>query len=229
MADQGVSNERKKELEQNDPFQVFVLNAIEYVREHKKMLAGIIGAGVGVILILSFILLGFEKSENKAANLLVQANRKYSELAVEPRKAYEQVKDDFNLLLSEYANTNAGRQAVIDFARICFKAEAYQRAHELFEKAHGQFKGDYAMENFFLSSLGHVCLAEGNIAQAKSYFEKVAQGNSSLLKDEAKFILANLHEREKDDNSSHRYYQDLVNDHKNSIYHGISQSKVIAQ
>ena len=225
MADQGVSNERKKELEQNDPFQVFVLNSIGYAQKHKKMLAGIMGGIIGLVLIVAFVLVGFEKSENAAARLLVQANRQYSELASEPVKAYAEVKDDFDLLVSEYANTNAGRQAVVDFARICFKAKEYKRAHLLFDKAHNQFKGDYAMENFFLASLGHVCLAEGDLEQAKSYFQKVAQGSSALLKDEARFILANLHESEKDISSSNKYYQEVINEHQNSIYHGISQSK----
>jgi len=225
MADQNVSNERKKELEQIDPFQESLLKALAYAGENKKPIFLILGAIVVVGVIFSGIMFSFKKSENTASDLVSKAVAKYSQ-AIDPAKGFETVKGDFETVFSDYSNTSAGKIARVKFAKICFDAGQYDRAFELYKEALDEFKNDSGMKNFLLSSLGHVSQAKNDLDKAKSYFLQIETGNSNLLKDDARFALAGLYEISNDMESSLKMYEKIVNDHENSIYRGIAESKI---
>ena len=77
MADK-ISRERKKELEQLDPFQENLLKVMAYVKEFKKQLILIGGAVVLVALVFSGIMYSFQKAENTAGVLVTEALKKYT-------------------------------------------------------------------------------------------------------------------------------------------------------
>ncbi|MBU1698062.1 MAG: tetratricopeptide repeat protein, partial [Proteobacteria bacterium] len=87
MAEQRVSNERKKELEQIDPFQASLLKAMAYAKEYKKQLILIAGAIVLVAVVFSGIMYNFKKAENTAALLVSQALTQYATIN-DPDKGY---------------------------------------------------------------------------------------------------------------------------------------------
>ncbi|MCG8567491.1 MAG: hypothetical protein MI747_20660 [Desulfobacterales bacterium] len=226
MAEQGVSNERKRELEQNDPFQEFLVKSFEYAKANKKMLGVIAGVLVTVIAIFTTIIQGFAASENKASALYGKALMAYQKEAADPVKAHGLVKDDFKVLLDEYANTSAGRMALVKWGRINLDAGEYDVADQMFAKAYDALKNEAGMKNFILSSQGHVCLAKKDFTGAKAYFQKVVKSDSTLLQDEARFVLATLYEMEKDLAGGLKMYQEILEKNQGSLFSSIAESQV---
>lgn len=226
MANQGVSNERKKELEQLDPFQENLIQAMSFVKKHNKQLLLILGAVVVVILVFSGIMSSFERAENKASELMAKAVDQYNKAADDPVKAYEAVRTDFQTILDEYTNTGAGKMARVKFARICFDAKQYDQAHTLYESAYDLFKNETGMKNFLLSSLGHVSLARKDMEAARKYFQQLESGASDLMKDDALFALAGLYGAENKTGASREMYEKIVNNHETSIYKAVAENSL---
>jgi len=225
MAEQGVSNERRKELEQIDPFQENLLRSLAYVKENKNQFLLVLGAVIVVAVIFSGIMFSFKKSENSASNLVAKAVVTYGK-ANDPVKGFNAVKDDFAVVFADYSNTSAGRMGRVKFAKICFDAGKFDRAFELYKECLEIFENEPGMKNFILSSLGHVSQAKGEFDKAKSYFTQIETGSSDLLRDEARFALATLYEASNDMDSSIKMYEKIVNDHEKSIYRNIAESKI---
>ena len=225
MAEQRVSNERKKELEQIDPFQENLLRTLALLKDNKKQFLLILGAIIVVIIIFSGIMFSFKKSESIASDLVAKAVITYGK-ANDPIKGFDATKDDFEAVFTDYSNTSAGRMGRVKFAKICFDAGEYDRAFELYQEALEIFKNEAGMKNFLLASLGHVSQARNEVDKAKSYFLQIETGPSDLLKDEARFALAGIYEASNDMESSLKMYEKIVNDHENSIYRSIAESKI---
>ena len=225
MADQKVSNERKKELEQLDPFQENLLKAMTYVKEYKKQLILIATAVVLVAVVFSGVMYSFKRAENSAARLVSQALTKYVK-ANDPDKGYLAVKNDFQIIFTDYANTIAGRQALVKFAKICYEASEFDQSYKYYKQSLEVFKNEALMENFLLASLGHVCLARKEFEEAKQYFFQIEQGKTDLLKDEARFTLAMLYESANNTVESKKMYEKIVTEYENSMYKPIAKSKI---
>jgi predicted negative regulator of RcsB-dependent stress response len=226
MSEQKVSNERKKELVQMDPFQENLIKALAYAKEYRKRLLLICCALVSVILIFSGIMYSFKIAELKSSAIIAQALNEYGKLREDPVKGYLEVKDDFNLVSNKYSNTVTGKMAKVRFAKICYDASEYDKAFDLYKKSFDEFKNDESMKNFLLASLGHVSQARNKLDDAKTYFLEIENGQSILLKDEAKFALAMLYETDGDIKTSHEFYRKVVADHDNSIYKSMVESKI---
>lgn len=225
MAEQRVSNERKKELEQIDPFQASLLKVLAYVKENKKQLLWVLGAIIVVGITFSGIMMSFKNSENIASERVAKASLQAAGID-DPKKRFEAVKDDFQAVFADYSNTSAGRMAKVKFAKICFDAGEYDKAFDLYKDALESFKGEAGMKNFLLASLGHVSQAKNDLDKAKFYFLEIETGDSGLLKDEARFALAGLYEAANDKESSLKMYEKIVKEHEDSIFRGIAESKV---
>ncbi|MCG8618675.1 MAG: tetratricopeptide repeat protein, partial [Desulfobacterales bacterium] len=159
MADQGVSNERKRELEQMDPFQEALVKGLNFTASHKKQLGLVIGAVVVVCLIFTAIMYNFKRSEIQASQMVAKATAAYGESMSkdqDPQKGYEAVKEQFDSVLDEYANTSAGRMARVSYAKICFDAKEYDKAYDLYNDALENIGNEAGMENFLLSALGNL-------------------------------------------------------------------------
>ncbi len=225
MADRAVSNERKRELEQLDPFQENLLKAMAFIKEHKRQLIFAISAVALVVVVFSGIMYSFERAENKAAGLVGQALKNYSELN-DPDKGFVEVEEKFKTIFNEYSNTNAGRQARIQFAKICYDAAKYDLSFQYYTQALEIFKHEAQMENLILSSLGNVCIAKKEFEEAKKYFRKIEKGKSELLKDEAMYSLAMLYEIESNASESKKMYEKIISDFESSMYTPIAKSKL---
>ncbi len=224
MAAQRVSNERKKELRQLDPLQRNILKALDFASYYKKQLLYVSGAVVVVAIVFAGVLTSFKRSENSASDRVARAMTVYRNLAEDPNAAYAAVKDDFQTVLTDYGNTDAGRMALVRFAGICMEAGQYDEAEKWFEKAYDEFGGQAGIGNFLLSSLGHIQLAKNNPDAAVPYFMQIETGESDLLKDEARFILAKIYEARQEDSNSRKMYDLIAREHENSIYADLAQS-----
>jgi predicted negative regulator of RcsB-dependent stress response len=224
MADK-ISRDRKKELEQLDPFQENLLKVMAFVKEFKKQLILIGGAVVLVALIFSGIMYSFQNAENKADVLVSDAMEKYAK-ANDPEKGYLETEADFKTIFTEYANTNAGKLAKIQFAKICYEASKFDQSYQFYKEALQLYDKDELIKNFILVSLGHVCIARKEFDEAKDYFLKIEKGKTDLLKDEARFSLAMLDEASGNMVESKKMYEKIMTEHENSMYASIAKGKV---
>lgn len=228
MADQSVSNERKKELEQIDPFQEALLKGAGYAAKNKKQLLLIAGAVLVVCITFSTIMLNLKKSEHTASRMVAAAVEQYIKSMSGDQgslKGYEAVKDQFQAVFDEYPNTSAGKMAKIKFAKICYDAGKYERADELYEEALDIFGNAAGMENFLLAALGNIAQTQNNPEKAKSYYLRIETGESSLLKDEARFALAILYEAAGDHESSLKMYEKIINGDGESMYRAMAEAR----
>ena len=225
MSEQRISNERKKELEQLDPFQENLLKVMTYVKEYKKQLILIASAIALVVVVFSGIMYSFQKSENNAGKLVSQALTKYAK-ADDPDKGYLEIKNDFQIIFTDYTNTTAGKLAKVRFAKICYDASKFDQSYQYYKESLEIFKNEALMENFLLASLGHVSLARKEFEDAKKYFLQIEKGKIDLLKDEARFALAMLDEAADNTAESKKMYEKIVMDYENSMYKPIAKSKI---
>ncbi|THB76653.1 MAG: tetratricopeptide repeat protein [Desulfobacteraceae bacterium] len=228
MSNQRVSNERKRELEQIDPFQENIIKGMAYAKENQKLLLVIFGSIALIAIIFSSIIYSFRAAESNASSLVSQAEKKYS-AATDPVKGYSLVEADFTTIFEEYANTAAGRAALIKFANICFKAGEFEKASTFFKDALDEFDSDPDMKNILLSSLGHTAIAMGNPENAATWFKKVADSKSDLLKDEAQFslgLLAQTNAASAAGSSPDTFFKAVTENYPDSIYQSIAQNKL---
>ena len=223
MADSRVSNVRKKELEQIDPFQENLLKAMVYAKKHKKILLIIISTIICVALLITGVSHRYKKNENKAAFLVSQALSKYTK-ADNLVSGYEQSIQDFEILFAKYPKTKSGKLARIQFAQICYKALKFNQSYEQYTKALELFEDKASLKNFLLSSLGHTSIVLNKLDEAKQYFEQISADNKDLLKDEAQFILAILDQTDKE--NSKKLLSKIVSKYNNSIYKPLAQDKI---
>ncbi|MCG8551261.1 MAG: hypothetical protein MI799_12740 [Desulfobacterales bacterium] len=229
MANQGVSNERKKELAQMDPFQESLHKFVEWATVHKKLLMISTGVLVGTVIVFSAIIFSFKQSEIKASELAANAYETYEQQFSkdrDARKGYDAVKDDFQTLFDEYPNTSAGRMALINFGKICFDAKHYDQAYDLYDKALSTVGDKAGVKNFLLCALGNICELKNDFEQAKSYYLQVDEGSSDLLKDDARFALALIYEKLNDTDAGRRMYEKIAESPGTSMYKDIAQARL---
>ncbi|ACN14207.1 hypothetical protein HRM2_10950 [Desulforapulum autotrophicum HRM2] len=219
-----ISNARKKELGQPDPFLEALQKWANATTRYKKQIALGIGAIVAIAAIFSGTLYSIHRSEDKASEFLAQVLSRYSD--TDPVKGYEAVKADVAEFISSYPNTAASSQARVRFAKIAFDAGKFEEAHDMYLGALNEFKADPAMENLLFGSLGRTCLFLGKKAEAETYFRKIIKTKTTLLKGEALFNLGLLLADRGDTAESQQLFQKIVNEHGDSMYAPMAKARI---
>ncbi len=219
-----ISNVRKRELEQPDPFLETLQGWATASKKFRKQIVWAVCAVVAVVTIFSGTVYSIKRSEEKASGFLAQTLSRYSD--VDPVKGYETVKDDVAEFLESYPNTAAATQARVRFAEIAFKASKFEEAHTMYLAALDDFKGDAAMENLLLASLGRTCQALERHDEAETWFRKISEGKSPLLKGEALFNLGVLLADKGDTAASQKLFKTLVSDHGESFYKPMVEARI---
>ncbi len=224
MARQRVSNERRRELEQMDPFQENVLKTLQYIKDNrKKFILGVCGVVI-VAVVFSSVIYSIKAAENNASRLFVTAVNKYSK-AANSSGGYTSVEADFSELIEKYPNTAAGKMGRVRFAKICYEVSEFDRAYQLYRDALDDFKGDPVMTNLIHTCLGRVSMARGDIDKAASYFTEVAGKKDPLLKDEAVFSLALIEEARGNESGAREFYRRILSDFSDSLYTPIAETE----
>ncbi|MBF0199767.1 MAG: hypothetical protein HQK66_00355 [Desulfamplus sp.] len=185
-----ISKDRKKELEQPDPFLESLYRGIARVKEYKKQLILTAGVFVAIVCIVSVTVFAIRSSDARASVMLAEALAMYDNN--NPVEGYEAVKETFNSMLDEYPNTTSGRMATIRFADICYAAGHYQSAHDHYKEALRHYDGDPVIRDIVLYSLGHTCQALKMNKEAEEYFTRLAGRESSLMRLDGIFQLGML-------------------------------------
>ena len=228
MADQGVSNERRRELEQMDPFQENLVKGLTFASTYKKQLMLGLGALVVVLVLFSTVMYSFKKAETTAASLASRAQKAYDAAYTKDRDAkaaYDAVKGDYQKIFEEYANTAAGRMAQVTFAKICADAKDWDSAYTHYSKALESIDNEAGMKNMLLAALGNMAMMKKDVEKAKSFYLRIEKGASPLMKDEARFALAQIYESENDMAAGLKMYEKILQEDQNSLYTAIAQAK----
>lgn len=219
-----ISNARKKELEQPDPFIEALYKGVALVKECRKQFVWAACAVVAVIIIISGTIYSINSSDGKASILLTQVLESYSKMT--PTEGYDAVQEDLNQLMEKYPNTSAGKMGRVRFAEICYDAGKFDKALILYQGVLADFSHDPIMANLIQVALGHTCQMLEKDDRAADMFKAVVQGKSAFLKDEALFNLGLLAEKAGADDQSRVYFNQILSDHAQSIYVTIAQSRV---
>ncbi|SLM32200.1 conserved hypothetical protein [Desulfamplus magnetovallimortis] len=181
-----ISKDRRKELEQPDPFLESLYRGMDVMKNYKKQLLIASAIVASIICVASVTLYSIHSSDIKASELLASSIESYE--AVEPSEGYDAVSENFMMLLDEYPNTSSGRIGRVIFADICYNAGLYDKAFDLYKTALEDFsKG--TVHDVILLGLGHTCQAQKKSADAEKYFAALAEQESSLMKEDALFHL----------------------------------------
>ena len=220
---------RKELLKEPDEFLTLSAKMLNFIMTHKKQ----VGYGAGFIVALILIISGFRffsnRAENKASALLQESVVKYSTLInakTPPDKAYQDVSEDFKLILEKYGSKQAGKKTRLMYANICYAGGDYEQARELYKKALGDFEETPLIRLEILTSLGYVHGQLNDYAAAAQYFEKVAASSEQIMRDGALFQLGLLYEKLGDPQKSKTAFETIVSDHQNSIYLDLAKEKI---
>lgn len=219
---------RKQLLKEPDEFMTLTGQFIQFSRKYQKQ----INWGVGVLFVLILIGIGGQyiskNNEKKAFALYKNAMVKYNaaEKDTSPTDAYEAVKADFNLILSQYAGKHAGKIARVMFADISYKAGDADTAISLYQKALNDIGSESAFRNMILNGLGYAYEMKQDPDSAVRYFEMIRSGDGGVLKSNAVFNLARIYRLNGNDEKSLDYYRMLLSDYPESFYSGIAKEKV---
>ncbi|MCP4114646.1 MAG: tetratricopeptide repeat protein [Desulfobacteraceae bacterium] len=219
-----ISNARKKELEQPDPFLEALQEYANASKKYRKQIIWVLCAVVAVVSVFSGTIYSIKRSEEKASGFLAQTLSRYSD--ADPVKGYETVKDDVGEFLESYPNTAAATQARVRFAEIAFKASKYEEAHKMYLAALDDFKKDASMGNLLMAALGRTCQALERHDEAEKWFRKISGGKSPLLKGEALFNLGVLLADKGDTAESRKLFETLVSDHEGSFYKPMVEARL---
>ena len=202
---------------------------LKFVMAHKKQ----VGYGAGFIVALILIISGFRffsnRAENNASALLQKGVIKYAMLIdakTPPDKAYQDVSEDFKLILEKYGSKQAGKKSRLMYANICYAGGDYEKARELYKKALGDFEESPLIHLEILTSLGYVNGQLNDYSAAAEYFEKVAASSEQIMRDGALFQLGLVYEKLGESQKSKNAFETIVSDHQNSIYMDLAKEKI---
>lgn len=211
---------RKQLLKEPDEFITFSGKLIQFGMRYKTQLTYVAAILVGLIVVVSGYRFFSIRSENNAEALLNQAVAKYQTAlnGQDSEKAYQTVSEDFQLILNKYGSKNSGKIARVIFANICFDAGDYAKAIELYRQSLEDFKKHAFMINLIRNDLGYAHEQLNDIPMAVSYFEKIAENQEPILRDDALFNLGVLYENSGDHQKSADAFQRIITEHPDSMY-----------
>ena len=218
---------RKQLLKEPDEFITFSNRMIKLGVAYKKQL--MLSAGVFCAAVLIFVGMQYvsSRSRAKAFSLLDNAVYKYDQMVVQkgPQKAFEEVKDDLELVLKKYSGNAGGRLARVTFAQYNFAAGRFDRAIGLYEKALGDFDNDPFYKAILVSGLGYTYALKGDFEKAISFFEQVVSGPEEGLRSDALFNLGLLYEQTGQKSKSIGAFRRIKEEYPGSFYSELAGGK----
>ena len=183
-----------------------------------------ISYGLSVLIVFVIAVASFSyfshKAETRAFDMLEQGIQKYTTIMKNDGqdKAYLAVEKDFQMILDKYSKKDAGKLTKVVYANICYNSGNFDRAIALYNKALHDFKANRSYKNIILSSLGYSYEGNKDYKSAIKYFEMIASGSDSIMKDEALFNLGRLYAATGNYGSSKEAYNKIISEFPDSIY-----------
>jgi tetratricopeptide (TPR) repeat protein len=228
MAKNRVSRSRKRDLSEPDEFISFWTKLFELISEHKLIFSSALGGMVVVIIVIIGMIYFTKKSEDKAFALLQQGIINYqTELKTNtPEKAYLDAEKDFQRVMDKYSNRYGSKLAGFIYANMCYTANNFDKAIELYKKSLINFNDELFIKNLILNGLGYSYKAKKDYKTSAKYFEIIASDPDYKIKDEALFNLGELYAAMGDHDKSITAFKKILSDHSDSMYIEIIKERV---
>ena len=228
MAKKRVSRSRKRDLNEPDEFISFWTKLFEWISEYKLIFSSALGVMVVVIIVITGMIYFTKKSEDKAFALLQQGIINYqTELKTNtPEKACLDAEKDFQRVMDKYSNRYGSKLAVFFYANMCYTANNFDKAIELYKKSLINFNEELFLKNLILNGLGYSYKAKKDYKTAAQYFEIIASDTDYKIKDEALFNLGELYAAMGDHDKSTSAFKKILSDHSDSMYIEIIKERV---
>lgn len=228
MVKKRISRARKRDLEQPDEFITFWTRLIQFASENKTLLSSAFGFIVAVVIVVTGFVYYLKKTEKKALVLLQQATYKYQTVTESkgPYEAYLDVDKDFQLILEKYDSRNGGKLARFVYANICYNANDYDKAIDLYNKSIVDFSDEPFLKNIVLNGLGYAYKDKKDFSTAAKFFEMIVSEPDAVMKDEALFNLGGLYAKMGLYDKSEDAFNKILSDHADSMYIEIAKERV---
>lgn len=219
---------RKQLLKEPDEFITFSARLFQFAVKFKFQILVGIGVGCAALILFSGFVYFSKKSEEKAFSLMQQGIKKYKTLSqtIGPAKAYQEVNTDFEYILKKYSSKEGGKLARVSYADICYQAGEYDKAISLYRQSLKDIGDHQPVKYLVLNGLGYSYAAKQAYQEAATYFQKIASGPESIMKDESLFNLGRIYHALGNPEKSKESYQKIVSDHPDSIYIELAKAKV---
>ncbi len=226
MTEKGISNERKKELEQMDAFQANVLKSMEVAKKYKKPL--LLGVVVVILVIAAFAgtMTSLKHSRENASQLLAKAVEVHAK-NTDPKAGYDAVRQDFQKIFDEYSNTPAGKMARIQFGHMAYMAGDYDTANQMYEKAYEFFQKDANLKELLLLCRANILVEQKEYGKASGLFDKAFGGGDGIWKAQAGFMIARLSEFNEDPADVRKNYEKVSGEKSSSMYQEMAKDRMI--
>lgn len=162
----------KKELKEDRLITTYV-KATNYVSEHKKLIMGLIGGIVGIVLI-ALIVYSSRKERSELAtvalgNIVGAYDQGVYQIAIDgvPSRNLMGLKQ----IIEEYGGTRAGEQATFYLANCYFFLKDYDNAMKYYEEYGGS---DELLKASSFAGIAAVNEVKGQYKEAASYYEEAA-------------------------------------------------------
>jgi predicted negative regulator of RcsB-dependent stress response len=228
MAKDRISRVRKRELEAPDEFLTFSRKLLQWILTHKMQMGFFVTVFFLIVIGLSAMTYYSKKTENEASLLVSKSIDKYHIILQDKgvENAFEDVEKEFEMIIERYSGKQSGKFARLFFANICFNAGKYDKAIEQYNLLLKDSKGQHAVRNLILSSLGYSYTQQKDYNTAVTYFEMITSDPEGTRKDEAFFNSGILYAELGKNDESKAAFQKVIDDYKDSMYFELVTEKI---
>lgn len=211
----------------DDPAQQYIKRARQFVWAYKKPLVAAAATLCCVILVTGGLFYFLNRAENAASARLLEIMRQYRHIEEKSAPAaYADIKKNFKSLIEDYGYTDAGKMALLQYARLCHRTGDLDRALALYQSAWKEFKGNPRFDDLVLYGMAHVYAEKGDNEKAAEYFQRVVDNSGTALDDLALFNLGLVHERAGNTEKSRQAFEKIVSDYSDSIYAQVAKARL---
>lgn len=219
----------KKELKEPDKFLVFIESSLNFIKNKKKILSGVL-SGIIIIVLAGYGVNFYLKTKEKNAyNTLNNIDKSYKEELnkADYKTAYEKTKPDFEKFFKNFKNTKTFNIAVLEYADVAYNANDYNSAAIFYDKALNFFQHNgMNLKNIILTGLAYSKYQKKEYKGAEDCLNKIIENDSDILKDDALFNLIFLYVKIGDTEKAKKTFEKLSKDYKDSIYTQLANSMI---
>lgn len=227
---------RKELLEEPDPVLVFMGRMLSMVKKYQQQIVLAVMAVFIVVVVISGMVYFKHQTEEKASVMLGKAMEKYNAIVrndpnvINPKEPSVAQCDDarksFKEIIDKYGSTGAGKAAILNYADLSYLAKDYDEAAKSYEKALNELGGQPELKNLILNGLAYSYEEKQDLDNAAKYFDMIVSDNSTLMKDQALFNLAQIYEKQGKTDKAKEAYQKIASDYPNSMYSQLAKDKI---
>ncbi|GAB6095798.1 hypothetical protein JCM14469_20510 [Desulfatiferula olefinivorans] len=223
-----VSLARKKELNEPDEFITMSNKALEYARQNRSTIIGVVAGAVVLVIMIA----GFQYySQNRESRAFARyaEDMTWYETAREGsdgKPSLEEIGRRADAFLKDFSGTAAAMPARARYAAMYYDEKDYAASAQLYEALLSDVDHDPALKNITLCALAQCYQAMKEHDRAIARYEDILDGADAIKKDEALFHLGLLYAEKGDGQKSRDAFERLVTDFADSMYVDVARERI---